>query len=90
MNDLFQVSEKLSPRLEWIRLHGIVIYRSAPKGAPVEYMIGMQVWWPGLSGADFFAEEAAMYSDARMGTGSNERDAIWNFCRKNKIKHYDQ
>lgn len=75
---LFPVPESLSPRLAWIKKHGIITYRHSTGHAPATWFAGFQEWWPNKSGFDFFFEETANNGDSRVGEGDTEDDALAN------------
>ena len=67
-----------SPKLAWLKKHGIItLYHTHTHGdCPPMWFAGFQVWWPELSGVDFFAEETAHNGDSRIGSGESEDEAL--------------
>jgi hypothetical protein len=78
MNELFpaEAMQSDSPRLRWMNKHGIITLYHAPGHCPPTWFAGRLVWWPELSGVDFFATETAHNGDSRVGEGPTEDDAL--------------
>lgn len=67
-----------SPRLAWIKRHGIVTLYSNPPGCEACWYAGFQDWHPGKRGGAFFANETARMGCERVGIGDNEDEALFN------------
>lgn len=67
-----------SPRLRWMKLHGIITCR-VPNDTT--WLAGFQGWWPDRSGLDFFAYETARNGDSRVAEGFSEDDALMELAR---------
>lgn len=78
MNDtLFDLPEQPSPRLAWMRKHGIITLHHAPgRGVPPTWFAGFAEWWPDKHGENFFAWETAHNGDSRIGEGDTEDEAL--------------
>jgi hypothetical protein len=70
--ELFEFPVTLSPRLAWMRLHGVDVIRSA---AP-------------QPGAVWFCRRAGMDPTNTVGAGDTDNDAIYDWCEKTGIKHW--
>lgn len=78
-----------SPRLAWMKRHGIITYYSAMD--PAVWFAGFQRWWPELSGVDFFANETAHNGDSRVGEGETEEEALGELMKcydARTLKHW--
>ena len=77
-----------SPRLAWMKKHGIITYRSPVE--PVCWFAGFQDWWPKLQGVHFFAEETANNGDMRVGEGVTEDGALVELAKYEGIKLWNE
>lgn len=74
---LFPVPEALSPRLAWMKKHGIITFHHRPgHNCPPTWFAGFQAWHPTLKGVAFCATETAEHDDSRIGEGETEEDAL--------------
>lgn len=98
MNELFPAESVTmdSPRLAWMKRHGIITYRHCPgHGIETTWLAGFQEWWPNLSGIHFCAEETAHNGGSRIGEGNTEREALaslmtcWD-ARKAEMKLWNE
>lgn len=84
---LFDVPETPSPRLAWIRRHGVVTYFS-----PIE----PAVWYAGFAGgsirdaAAWFIAEQERNGDLLIGFGTTEDEAITQAAIKNGIRLWNE
>ena len=67
-----------SPRLAWMKRHGIITLYHAPGHCPPTWFAGFQRWHPELRGVDFFAHETAHNGGSRVGEGESEDEALGN------------
>lgn len=84
-----------SPRLAWMKRHGIITFYHAPGHCPPTWFAGFQCWRPGLTGIDFFATETAHNGDSRIGEGDTEDEALASLmtcghARENKIRLWNE
>lgn len=87
---LFPVVESLSPRIAWMRRHGVITFYCAPGRCPAVWLAGFQRWWPELGGVDFFAQEAACNGDSRLGEGDTEEDALVALARAAGLRLWNE
>jgi len=100
---LFPVPESLSPRLAWMKKHGIVTYLSLPNDP--ESRCWFATLWsfsedlPELAGCKptdsqdvwlLFMLETGRNGEQRIGEGSTEDDAICDFCAKAGIALWNE
>lgn len=80
-NDLFDVSEQLSPRLKWMKDNGVCTFRCINLDPE-------ELSWFAWRGT----REDAMHEDAcgRSGMGETEDDALVDFCKKMGIKLWNE
>ena len=80
MNTLFDMNavKQDSPRIAWIKKHGVITYHSLPKDPDYSsWFAGFQKWWPHEKKPHaFFCEETGKYGGSRMGEGKTEEEAI--------------
>lgn len=70
---LFPVAESLSPRLAWMRKHGVITFSLDDD----TWLAGFQAWHPTVTdAAQFFCDETGCNGDTRIGEGDTESDAM--------------
>lgn len=74
------VAAKDSPRLAWIKRHGVVTYHIHID--PKVWFAGLQYMQPDLVPEGFFFQETAANGNSRIGEGDTEDDAIQDLCQK--------
>jgi hypothetical protein len=80
-----------SPRLAWIKRHGIVTFHSCPSDEWSTWMAGIQEWHPEKTdAADFFFEETSHNGDTRIGEGNTEDEAIAHLCRRHGVRLWNE
>ena len=84
-----------SPKLAWMKRHGIITLHHRPGHCPATWLAGFQTWWPDLHGVHFFAEETAHNGDSRIGEGDTEDEALVSLltcgeARRRGILHWHQ
>lgn len=71
-----------SPRLAWIKKHGVVTYHSFPNEPDHCWFAGFQEWWPKLTDrVDFFCHETGWNGDSRLAEGETEDEALATLAR---------
>lgn len=78
MSELFPIEAVTqdSPRLAWMKRHGVITLHHAPGHCPATWFAGFQSWWPTLTSDDFFATETGANGDSRIGEGDTEDEAL--------------
>lgn len=89
-DELFSVPEVLSPRLAWLRKHGIITHHYVVEGCDSTWFAGFQEWWPELKGVNFFAAETAHHGDSRCVERDNEQEALADLARYYELKLWNE
>ena len=79
-----------SPRLAWIKRHGVVTHCSMPGTPDACWFAGFRDWWGDCSDGQFFIWETGHNGDSRMGEGETEDDAIAHLCRRHEIRLWNE
>ncbi len=79
---LFDVPESLSPRVAWLRQHGLILEHRTDL-CEEEIDCGATPWVCRI------AKESGCFAPNEIGGGNTEEDAIWDFCMNSGIKHYN-
>lgn len=92
MSELFPIEAVAmdSPRLAWMKRHGIITLHHRSEYVDPTWFAGRMVWWPGLTGVDFFAEETALNGDSRIGQGETEDEALVALAARAGLKHWSE
>lgn len=90
--DLFPEEEMQmdSPRLAWMKKHGIVTYCSFPGTDDEEWFAGFQCWWPGQDNVSLFCFETGQNGDSRCGIGASEDEAMMDLAINNDIPLWNE
>jgi hypothetical protein len=81
MTELFDIPESLSPKLKWLKQHGLVTKYDAELECCPESPETGETCYPWLCG--FLDGRSEPY-----GVGKTEEDAIGDFCHKTDTPHY--
>ena len=79
-----------SPKLAWMKKHGIITCYHAPGHVEPTWFAGFQDWWPDRTGSDFFCEETMHNGDSRIGEGETETEALAALCAAWEIKLWNE
>lgn len=86
MSELFDIPESLSPKLKWLKEHGLeTAYFPENSDLPESPETG-ETCYPWICYSELDSER--YNPDFKPGVGETEEDAIWNYCRKNALPHY--
>lgn len=90
MNELFpeQDMHMESPRLAWIKKHGVITFYSDVE--PALWFAGFQDWHSDKSGIDFFVAETSANGGINIGEGDTEDLAITDLCRKCDVRLWNE
>jgi hypothetical protein len=84
MNELFPTQESLSPKLKWMKEHGIATHYCAnPYDDEWEPWSAFQGTWEQIE-----KEIVAMDDDGRFVTAMSEEEALWKLSQNLKIPFY--
>lgn len=93
-SDLFpaDVGQLDSPRLAWMKRHGVITLRHQSEKWLIEatWFAGFQAWHPELGGVDFFAVETGANGDSRIGEGDTEEEALGALARRAGIRLWNE
>lgn len=85
---LFNVKETLSPRLAWMRKHGIKLHATPPElvGQEDELEGEIAAFYAYVGEQDDFANVVAN----KIASGATDNEALLNLAAKLKIKHWNE
>jgi len=84
MNQLFDIPESLSPKLAWLKKHGLVtVYDAELESCPESPETGDTCYPWIVTQADVMEIDQFC-----LGSGKTEEEAIISFCEKTGTPHY--
>lgn len=86
MSELFALPESLSPKLKWLRAHGLDTHHFPEYADLPESPETGKICYPWICYMDCWDDKYDV--NFKPGEAETEEDAIWDYCRKNNLPHY--